>query len=649
MFLLRSIGISLLFTSLAAGQRGQAPTTIVPGENLVAEGIPAIPAAIADDVLRYTEARAVGFSNWHPTERKILITTRFGDVNQLHQVGAPGAFRQQLTFFPDRVLGGSFQPTTGEYMVFTKDVGGGEWFQFYRYDLKDGAITLLTDGKSRNTSPQWSTKGDRIAYTSNRRSNSDFDVHLIDPRDPKSNRMILQLQGNGWGVQDWSADDSKFALMEFISANESYIWIVDAASGEKKLLTPKNAGEEVSYSGVEFTPDGKGMWTTSDRGSEFSRLAYIDLVTGKETPLANNINWDVTAFDLSEDGKLLAYVTNENGLSVLRILDTATRKERPIPKLPVGIYGGLEFHKSGKELGFTINSARTPSDMYSLSVATGKLERWTFSETGGINLAELPEPKLIEWKSFDGMKITGFYYAPPAKFTGKRPVIVNIHGGPEGQARPNFIGRSNYFLNEMGIAIIYPNVRGSTGYGKSFLAADNGMKREDTYKDIDALVDWIKVQPDLDGDRIMVTGGSYGGHMALAVATNYNDKIRASLASVPPSNFVTFLENTESYRRDLRRAEYGDERDPQIREFLMRSAPLTKAANIKKPLFVVQGGNDPRVPKSESEQIVAAARKNGSPVWYLMAKDEGHGFAKKKNQDFQFYATVMFIREFLLK
>jgi dipeptidyl aminopeptidase/acylaminoacyl peptidase len=245
--------------------------------------------------------------------------------------------------------------------------------------------------------------------------------------------------------------------------------------------------------------------------------------------------------------------------------------------------------------------------------------------------------------------ISGFLLRPPAAFSGKRPVIVNIHGGPESQARPGFLGRNNFYLNELGIAMIYPNIRGSSGYGKTFLKLDNGFKREDSYKDIAALLDWIKAQPDLDGERIMVTGGSYGGHMTLAVAAHYSDKIRCAVDVVGMSNLVTFLENTEDYRRDLRRAEYGDERDPEMREFMEKIAAMNNLDKLNKPLFVIQGKNDPRVPASESEQIVAALKKRGVPVWYLLATDEGHGFAKKKNQDFQFYATVMFIKNYLLR
>jgi dipeptidyl aminopeptidase/acylaminoacyl peptidase len=633
---------------LTCGARAQSGV-IVPGDNLVVEGLPAIPASLADDVGRYTEFRSASLSSWHPTRREMLINTRFSDTNQVHQIQMPGGARKQLTFSRERSGGGSYRPRTGAYFVFNRDVGGNEFFQYYRYDVADGTTTLLTDGKSRNTGWNWSNSGDHAVYGSTRRNGKDTDLYIINPSDPKTDRLLLQLEGGGWSVSDWSPDDSKLLLGEFISANESYIWIVDVAARKKTLLTPKGGGEKISYGGARFNKDGRGVYVSTDKGSEFARLTYIDLATRAHTVLSDHIKWDVDSLAVSPDGKTIAFVTNEEGVGRLRLLDTASRKELPAVKLPVGIVSGIRWHENSKDLGFNITSALSPADVYSLDITTGKVERWTESETGGLNTQEFSEAELVRWKSFDGRSISGFLYMPPARFTGARPVIINIHGGPEGQARPNFLGRNNYLLNELGVAILYPNVRGSSGFGKTFLQLDNGFLREDTYKDIGALLDWIRTEPRLDAQRVMVTGGSYGGHMTFAVATLYNDRIRASLPVVGISNLVSFLERTEAYRRDLRRVEYGDERDPKMREFMTRTAPLNHAAKITKPIFVVQGGNDPRVPLNEAEQMVRTVRENKGPVWYLMAKDEGHGFNKKKNQDFQFYATVFFIREHLLK
>jgi dipeptidyl aminopeptidase/acylaminoacyl peptidase len=578
----------------------------------------------------------------------MLIRTRFGNSAQFHRVRMPGGARTQLTFFEDPVGGATYEPRTGRYFLFTRDIGGGEFFQIYRYDPATGDGVLLTDGQSQNGGISWSTAGDRIAYGSTRRNGADRDLYVQDPMDPASARILLPVQGGGWGVNDWSPDDRKVIVSEGISVNQSFLWLVDVATGAKEPLVRRAEGDTAVYGGATFSPDGRGVYLVTDAGSEFRRLAHLDMATRAVTPLTAGIDWDVTGYDLSPDGKTIAFTTNEQGVSKLYLLDTGTRRYRPVAGLPVGFVGGLEWHPRGRHLGFTMGTARTAADAYSLDANTGKVTRWTESETGGLDVSQLPDPQLITWPSFDGKEISGFLYRPPARYTGRRPVIINIHGGPEGQATPGFLGRSNYYLNELGVAIIFPNVRGSTGFGKSFVKLDNGTKRLDTVKDIGALLDWIGRQPDLDATKIMVTGGSYGGYMTLMVATTYNDRIACALDVVGISNLRTFLENTQSYRRDLRRVEYGDERIPEIRAFMDSTAPMNNAARITKPLFVVQGANDPRVPKSEADQMVATVKRNGGPVWYLVGKDEGHGFQKKANVDFQFYATLQFVQRFLL-
>lgn len=634
---------------LAAPAPAQSPASLKPGDNLVAEGLPEIPAAIADAVSRYTEFRSATFSSWHPTKREMLISTRFGDAPQVHEVRFPLGARRQLTFFPDRVGSASWPRHSTDYLVFTKDQGGDEFRQIHRLDVATGAITRLSaGGRSQDGLGPWSHQGDRLAFGSTRRNGTDRDIYVMDPKDPASTKRVLEVKGGGWGPADWSPDDRTLAVFEGVSVNESYIWQVDVATGARALVTPRGA-EPVAYRGARFGPDGKGLYVTTDRDSEWMRLAYLDLASGRHTYLSSHVPWDVDSFALSPDGRTIAFETNEEGLSVLHLLDTASGKEKPAPSLPSGQIGGLEWHGNSRDLALALSSARSPSDVYSIDVESRQLERWTESETGGLNAASFSEPELVRFKSFDGRTISGFLYKPHARFTGPRPVIVNIHGGPEGQSRPAFQGRSNYYYDELGVAVIYPNVRGSTGFGKSFVKLDNGVLREDSVKDVGALLDWIATRADLDASRVMVTGGSYGGYMTLAVATHYDARIRCALDVVGISNFVTFLNNTESYRRDLRRVEYGDERDPAMKEHLLRISPALNAGKITKPLFVVQGRNDPRVPYTESEQMVATVRKNGGPVWYLLANDEGHGFAKKKNQDFQFYATVAFIREHLLR
>jgi len=623
-----------------------APATVLPNEHLQVDGIPAIPRSIAEAVGRYAEFRSATLWDWHPTGREILIGTRFADVVQAHAVRFPGGARTQLTFFPDRVQIARWQPATGAYLLLQRDVGGSEFNQLYRFDPSTGTAVLLTDGASKNDLGPWSTSGTRIAYTSTRRNKTDTDIYLMDPAVPTSDRLVAKVDGGGWSPLAWSPDDRTLLLIHYVSVNESSLWLADVATGMLTPLSP--AGERTSYAGGRFSHDGTRIYTTSDAGGEFRQLIAIDLATKAARPLGPVQHWDVEDFDLSPDGRALAYTTNEDGIGVLHVIDPTTGSARSTPTVPVGVLGNLHFRPDGRALGFTVSSARSPQDVYSLELASGKLERWTTSETGGIDAATFALPTLVHWTGTDGLTLSGFLYRPPAGFTGRRPVIIDIHGGPEGQSRPGFLGRTNYVLNEMGVAVIYPNIRGSTGYGKSFVAADNGVKRIDAYHDIGTLLDWIATQPELDASRVMVTGGSYGGHMTLVVASMYADRIACALDVVGMSNLATFLEHTESYRRDLRRVEYGDERDSTVRAFMERTAPLTNVDRITKPLFVVSGANDPRVPKSEADQIVGALKQRQTPVWYLVGLNEGHGFARKANADYQQYATVAFIRQYLL-
>ncbi len=639
----------ILFLLFNFNANAQQDEFIEPTNNLIIDGIPKIPASLVQEANQYTEFRNAVFQSWHPSKNEMIILTRFGNTYQLHYVKFPGGARTQLSFFKERVSSGKYDPKNGNYVVISKDIGGAENYQFYRYDIDTGKTILLTDGKSRNTGGVWSNNTNQLAYQSTRRTGKDTDIWIMNPLEPDSDHLLIKCEGGGWNVLDWSPDDKKLLIKEYISINESYLWTVDVETGEKILITPKNNKEKVYYGNAAFSSDGKGIYLTTDLNSEFLQLAYLDLENNKYTYLTQNINWDIEEFKLSKNRSKIAYKINENGINTLHIIDLQTFKESPLPKLPVGTLFGLEWHPNETDIAFTVNTYNSPYDVYSINVKTATLFRWTYSETGGLNPNIFSEPKLIKWKSFDGLELSGFLYLPPATFKGKHPVIIDIHGGPEAQARPEFLGRYNYYINELGIAVILPNIRGSAGYGKTFLKLDNAMLRENAYKDIETLLDWIKTQPQLDSERIAVMGGSYGGHMTLAIATRYSNKIKCAISIVGISNIVTFLENTSPYRIDLRRAEYGDERNPKIREYLLKIAPINNADKIKKPLFIIQGANDPRVPLSEAEQMVKTLKKVQIPVWYLVAKDEGHGFSKKQNQDYEFYSTILFIKEFLLK
>ncbi|WP_428630838.1 prolyl oligopeptidase family serine peptidase [Sphingopyxis sp.] len=611
---------------------------------LIADGMPDVPADLTAATRPYMENRGASFVGWNPVDKSMLIATRFANTAQIHRVASPMGARKQLTFEAEPVGAGAWSPKSADIMLVQKDIGGNEFYQIYA--MKDGRLDLLTDGKSRNTFNAWSKDGSLLAYTSTLRNGRDSDIYVMDPRDPKTARMVAQVDGGGWALLDFAPDKSWALVGKYTSVQKSDFFRLDLATG---AMTPiGDHGKTASQNGGKFAPDGS-IWITSDEGTEFERLGILDPATGKFTPKGPTEKWDVSSFDIAEDGSFIAYTINEAGTSTLRLFDPKSGVVRTVDKLPAGIIGGINIAPWG-DIGITFTSARSAADAFSVDPKTLAITRWTESETGGLDVSKNIEPELVKVKSFDGLEVSGFLYRPdPAKFSGKRPLIMSVHGGPEGQSRPGFMGRSNYMLNEMGIALFYPNVRGSTGYGKTFVSLDNGpFKREDSVKDMGAFLDALAKDKTLDAARFGLTGGSYGGYMCYAAATHYADKLRANLCVVAISNFVTFLENTQDYRRDLRRVEYGDERVPEQRKKLMEISPLTRVADIKKPLFVVTGANDPRVPASEADQIVAAVRNNGGTAWHLVGTNEGHGFAKKENADYNFWASLLFWKQYLL-
>jgi dipeptidyl aminopeptidase/acylaminoacyl peptidase len=640
--------IPVLFSFLAFYAQ-EKKNLVVPNENLITENIAQIPKELANQVKKYAESRGASLAEIHPTKNEIIISTRFGSTAQFHRVLQPMGARTQITFFDEPVSGASYEPVKGEYLIYSKDIGGNEFGQLYKLDLKTLQSILLTDGgRSQNGGVTWRKDGKGFYYSSTKRNGGDRDIYFMDPNNPKSDKLILQVKGGGWGISDISTDGQKLLISEYVSANESHIWLLETESGKLSEVTDRKSTGIIQY-GASFSDKNDEIWFLTDRDNEFERLSNLNLNTKKVNYYTSKIPWNVENYNLSEDKKSIVFITNEAGLNKLYLMNATDKSYSAVKNIPIGLIGGANFTKDKQAIFFTQSTAQSASDVYKLILKSGVIQRWTESELGEMQQADMSVPTFIEWKSFDNLKISGFYYPAAAKFTGKRPVLINIHGGPEGQSMASFLGSNNYYTNEMGVAIIFPNVRGSSGFGKTFIAKDNGFLREDSVKDIGALLDWIAQQPELDKDKIMIMGGSYGGYMTLATAYHYADKIKCSVDIVGISNFNTFLKNTEEYRRDLRRVEYGDERIPEMAAFFEKMAPLNNIDKIKKPMFIIQGTNDPRVPVTEALQMRDKLKANGNVVWYLEAKDEGHGFRKKANVDFQRLAVIRFMQEYLLK
>ncbi|MDP1642231.1 MAG: alpha/beta fold hydrolase [Phenylobacterium sp.] len=607
---------------------------------LVYEGVPAAPDGLQAAISPYYEVRSAELKDWL-ADGSMLISTRFGETTQIHRLAAPGAARTQLTFFNEPITAAKVQPGVSRF-IYRRDEGGSEYYQGFLRDLNGQEVRLTAPG-TRNSDFVFSKDGAVVVWSQVTPGDPNYDIMLAQTSAPDARRVVLEGQG-AMAPTAISPDGRRILISRYNSIAFVELFVLDVASGQLTQVGP--ADRQVFYEGAAFVDGGAGVLTLSDDGSEVARPVVFDLATGAMRDLAPGSQWGAEAFDISPDGKTVAYMVNEEGYSKVLLRDVASGRLLKGPDLPKGVLTALKFSKDGARLGLSLSTSTTSGDVWDYELASGELTRWTQSELGGLDAARLVEPALFRYPTFDDRSIPAFIYRPQG-VSGKLPVVIQIHGGPEGQEQPSFNPRRQSWVNELGAAVIIPNVRGSTGYGKTYLSLDNAEKREDSVKDIGALLDWVAQQPDLDASRVAVVGQSYGGYMALAVAAHYNDRLVGVIDLYGISDFITFLENTEGYRRDLRRAEYGDERDPAMRAVFEKIAPINMSDRMKKPMMIYQGANDPRVPASESEQMVARLRAQGTEVWYILARDEGHGVHKKSNQEAVRATEVQFLKSVL--
>ena len=642
--------MKLLLTTLAALAAFAGHTASAAIEergNLVLDNIPEVDTPLTARLDDYLNSRGASFVDWLADDG-LLIATRFGDTDQLHRVSMPLGAREQLTFFREPVtVARAPQSAVAPGFAFLRDQGGNENTQVWYYDVNTRAVRMLTSGQGVNGGLVWSHDGKRVAYSSTARDGVSYDLFVAEPANKFAQpRLVYNGFEKNWSVEDWSPDDTKLLISNFVSATESHLYVMEMATA---ALTPVSEGEGTAGIGdARFTADGRGVYLTTNRDSDFQQLRRVDLATGAVEILTGHIPWDIDSFARSDDGRYVAWVANVDGVHRLTVVDVARRAELQ-PSLPDGRIGRIAFDRAGKRLAFSLESPQSPRDVFVFEVERNTVVRYTRSEAGPVDPLQFVPAELIRYPTFDRVngkyrQIPAFLYRP-REAPGPHPVLIDIHGGPESQALPGWNTFTQFLVREMGFVIITPNVRGSSGYGRAWLDLDNGEDREDTVKDIGALLVWIGAQRELDAKKVFVSGGSYGGYMSLASMVNFGDRLRGGIDVVGISNFVTFLESTAPYRRALRRPEYGDERLPKMRAFLQRISPLTNAARISKPLLVVQGLNDPRVPATESQQMVAKIRARGGEVWYLAAKDEGHGFKKKANRDFYQKTIVTFLEK----
>lgn len=650
--LITGLGLLLIINSVFANE--VTLRTANDGQ-LLMEGIPPIPEALPQMLNRYQSIRSARFSGWSKDSEHIYIKTRFGQIDQLHRVNRPGGARYQLTFGEEPIGEVSRQPG-GNLVALTKDKGGNEFDQVFILDPDNGLVRKLSASAGLNNRVIWNRRGDSLAFRSTRRNGRSSDIWVQSVENSETARMVLSTEdGTLWKPVDFSRDGKLLLVQQFISIADSRVHILNLESGELRLMAgdPEDPSSNIA---TGFGRKDENIFFVTNQREGAAELAMASLAGESEKTFVRSMgSWDITHFVLSPDRRRGAFVANEAGISRLYLFDAERLAIKAVNKIPVGVISGLRFSPDSRQLGMTLNSAQSPSDAYVLNLGSRllvaeKLTRWTFSEVGGLDTDKFSEPIPVRYPSpvegQENMDIPAFIYLPPGR--GPFPVIIHVHGGPENQYRPRFNSQFQMWIDELGAAVIAPNIRGSLGYGSRYVTLDNGYNREAAVDDIGALLDWIARQDKLDENRVAITGASYGGYVALAAAVHFSDRLRAAVDRVGISNFVTFLENTQDYRRELRRQEYGDERDPEMRAFLQSISPLNNVDRIKIPLFIQQGKNDPIVPMSESEQMVKALRARGQEVWYMNALNEGHGYDKKENRDLYQQATFLFLRKYLL-
>jgi dipeptidyl aminopeptidase/acylaminoacyl peptidase len=641
--------LALAVALLAATPAAEAPPSalevrpLAGQPNLHSLGVPEIPPALAARLEQYQNARSAALFDVSPDGEAILIGTRFASTVQLHLVTRPLGAREQLTFGREPVRDARFAPGDPRTLYYLQDVGGGEAYQLYRLDRRTGRAELLTDGESRHDALRVSPDGRRLAWAGTGRNGRDTDVYVADAARPKEPRRVTEAAGTVYPL-DFSPDGARLLVVRFRSIADADLLLVDVATGEARpLLAGKGSLRDAAFSG-----DGKAAWVVTDRFGDLNALHRVAL-DGRGAPLAAapGVKGDVERVAVARDGRV-AFAVNADGASRVHLLDPRTGRATAVASLPRGVAGELRFPPARSDrLAVAISPATSPLDVHVLDLRSGKAERWTRSEVGGLDPATFVEPELVRYPSTGGVEVPAFLYRKAG--AGRRPVVVIWHGGPEAQSRPSFSPFVQFLATELGLAVLAPNVRGSDGYGKRYLAMDDGVRREEALGDIGATFDFVATRDDLDPSRLAVYGGSYGGYMVLASLAFFGERVKAGVDVVGISSIPTFLRSTAEYRRDLRRAEYGDERAPEVRAVQERISPLNHVERLRAPLFVIQGKNDPRVPQSEAEQIVKAVREKGKEVWYLLALDEGHGFAKKESRDTMTAAVVLFLERQLLR
>lgn len=589
------------------------------------------------DFRNFTNIRSAASPSFSHDGKYVFFLTNITGVPQVWRVSIDGGWPEQLTYFDERVKRVLCSPKD-DIVVFELDIGGSERDQIYLLSLKNGLITpFVVEPDIIHELGPWSYDGKLVSYRSNLRHQAFFDVYVANAQTGETQRVYERDETNS--PDAWS-HNGRFLVIKRENTNlDNDLSLLDLKTGEVRCLTPHEG--EASYYDTVFIPNDTSIFCLTNRGREFIALVSIDLKTCEERAIVEE-RWDLESLALTPNGDIAAYAVNEEGYSKLKIINLANREIEDVDGLPKGVVSEAKWSPNGRYLAFTFSGSVFNSDIWLYDEKKKEVFQLTKSDRGGIPQKEFVEPELVHYKSFDGLNIPSFLYMP--KGLNKPPVVVNVHGGAEMQFRPSFNAVIQFFVNN-GFAVFSPNVRGSSGYGKTFNHLDDVEKRVDAVHDLKYAHKWLVESNRVDSKRIAIYGGSYGGFMVLAALTTFPELWAAGIDLYGIANFITFLNNTGPWRRRERTFEYGDPVKDAV--FLKKLSPIYRADKIVAPLLVVHGANDPRVPKSETDQIVEALKKRGIPVDYILFNDEGHGIVKLKNRLATYSAIISFLQKYL--
>lgn len=647
--LTRRASLSVVFTILlcdpALTQEPPEPSVPFRPPGLEVSNVPEIPERIISSLEKYRKIGSSSFLDWAPNSRSLLVSAQIDEIAQLQFVLRAKKPPLQLTYSPDPIENGMFRPGSAD-ILFSRDVEGTEKFDLFLISSQTSEIIPVTAG-GQNILPVFSRDGTWLAWGHADDGSADFSIVLAPVSDPAQQRTLYKGVGY-WVPTDFSPDGKSLALRNQRSRNDADVHVLDLESGSVRQidLDPKPRDRSAAI----FSNDGTTLYFLRDDESEYNNLYAYVLSTGEKSNLTRTLNHEIDLFDLSPDGHQIVLSYNDGGPSQLKLFRTESGRPRSVPRLGGGVITRLAFSPDGRKIAISYSASRSPENVFVTGAGRKDMKRWTSSNLEDLKSRDFVKPKFFTYPTFDmdgaqRRRISGYLYRPFGR--GPHPVIIYLHGGPAFQFRPRFNSIFQYWVHDLGFAVVAPNVRGSTGYGRAFEQLDNGRRREDSLRDMGALLDWIAARGDLDAARVGVYGASYGGYLSLSTMMHYNDRLAGGAEHSGISNLATFLDNTATWRRDLRRREYGDERDPEMRAWLEATAPVNHTDRFIKPLLIIHGRNDTRVPVSEALQMYEGVRSNGGQPWLIIANDEGHGFKRTSNSDFSDAALALFFETIL--